>query len=339
MSNTPPRRGERRPAPGGAPRNAPPPGPSQTNRTASNRRPPADDSYDQYEPDDQVYRDPRTGKQARNTVPTRQPQGSNRPQSQSRPPQGSDRYQSQSRRPQGPQGPQRYSSQRPRYVEQRRDSFPIIMGALVGALVIGLLIVVYMLVSRNNGTVQPGTTAGNTPNSSAADQPTAAAMAQSTSVGVNVQGTQTMEANRPTGGLGTAVPDEGNQHVADDQTITYKNYPPTSGTHYSSPADAGFYATPIAEGHFVHSMEHGYVVLYYKPDLPAATIQELKDTYTKLPNGKYGKVKIVIGPYTNMTTPLAIAAWDRLLPMSDYNFDEIKAFYQQYVDKGPEDVP
>jgi hypothetical protein len=40
-----------------------------------------------------------------------------------------------------------------------------------------------------------------------------------------------------------------------------------------------------------------------------------------------------------MSTPLAIAAWDRLLLLNDFNFDEIQTFYQEWVDKGPEDVP
>ena len=216
------------------------------------------------------------------------------------------------------------------------------MGSLVGALVVGLLIVVYLLVSHgNNSPTVPNTTAAG---NGAASQPTTAAggqaMAQSTTSTGSTAAQLTMVANRPANGLGTPMPDEGNQHVADGEVITYKNYPPTSGTHYSTPEGAGFYTNTVPEGNFVHSLEHGYIVLYYKPDLPDATKQQLKDLMTTLPNGKYGKVKMVIVPYTQgMTTPLAIAAWDRILPLSDYNFDVIKTFYQQYVDKGPEDVP
>ena len=166
-------------------------------------------------------------------------------------------------------------------------------------------------------------------------------MAQVTSAPgeVNVAATQTMGAKRPEGGLGTPMPDEGNAHVSDGDQIVYKNYPPSSGTHYSSPEPPGFYTKTVAEGNFVHSMEHGYVVLYYKPDLPAATIDQLKGLMTQLPNSKYGKVKMLILPYTHMDAPLTLAAWDRLLPMTDYNFDVIKTFYQEYVDNGPEDVP
>jgi len=152
-------------------------------------------------------------------------------------------------------------------------------------------------------------------------------------------GLQTMVAIRPATGLGTPIADEGNTHVADGEPITYKVYPPASGTHYNNPTSAGFYDTTVPEGNFVHSLEHGYIVIYYKPDVPDATKQQLKDLMTQLPLGKYGKVKLVIVPYSNMSTPLAIAAWDRLLLLNQYSPDEIKTFYQQWVDKGPEDVP
>jgi len=237
---------------------------------------------------------------------------------------------------------------RPRYAAPpSRDIFPVMMGAVVGMLVVGILIVVYLLLTRNNGVTAP-IAADNSSSSQptlpartndATGQPTAASMDRTSNPAVNVAGTQTMQVLRPAGGLGTPMPDEGNAHVGDGELITYKSYPPSSGTHYSTPADAGFYDQPVAEGKFVHSLEHGYIVIYYKPDLPEATKQQLKDTFSKLPLGKYGKVKAVIVPYTNMTTPMAIAAWDRLMLLNSYNYDEIQTFYKEWVDKGPEDVP
>jgi hypothetical protein len=135
------------------------------------------------------------------------------------------------------------------------------------------------------------------------------------------------------------MPDEGNAHVAQGTIIIYKNYPPTSGTHYPSTADPGFYEQPVPEGFIVHSMEHGYIVLYYNPDLPNATKKQLKDLMTMLPLNGSSKPKLIIVPYTNMPTPLAIAAWRRLLLIKEFNFDEIRTFYQEWVNKGPENVP
>ncbi|MEO5953085.1 MAG: DUF3105 domain-containing protein [Chloroflexia bacterium] len=141
-------------------------------------------------------------------------------------------------------------------------------------------------------------------------------------------------------GIGTAVPNEGNAHVSARTVITYNVYPPSSGTHYPDTAPYKFYDEEVPEGNFVHSMEHGGVVLYYRPDISDDVKQQLKDLFNKLPPNKFGSVSLVVTPYTKgMTQPLAIAAWGRLLLMNDYNFDEIKTFYQSWVDKGPESVP
>src|SRR5262252_6531134 len=112
-----------------------------------------------------------------------------------------------------------YGAARPRYEPPRRDTFPIIMGAVLGMLIVAILVAVYLLLTRNT----PSTVANNVANqasgnSSAAgqatsDPPTPLAMSQSgTSTGSSAA-QQTMVANRPANGLGTPMPDEGNQHV------------------------------------------------------------------------------------------------------------------------------
>jgi hypothetical protein len=320
MSKTPPRRGEPNRAPGEARRATPPPATKakRTSPTRSTRMDDQDEQQDWYDPDERPYRNTRA-----RTASRTEPRG---------------------RRPPPP-----------RYSAPRRDPFPVIMGAVVGALIVGLLFVLFLLLTRNNG---PTLQSANTDNSASAQatqavisiqtvpagsdtdsQPTSAAMDRTADPNSTPPGLQTMQAIRPATGLGTPVADEGNAHVADGESISYKVYPPVSGTHYDVPTSAGFYDKTIAEGNFVHSLEHVYIVIYYKPDVPDATKQQLKDLMTQLPNGKYGSVKLVIVPYTRMTTPLAIAAWDRLLLLNQFSADEIRTFYQEWVDKGPEDVP
>lgn len=138
---------------------------------------------------------------------------------------------------------------------------------------------------------------------------------------------------------GTAVPEEGKDHVAEGSVITYKSSPPSSGTHNGSTAPYGFSDKEIAEGMLVHSLEHGAIVLYYKPGLPDKVLQDLRDVYSSLPPAKYGKVKLVITPYLKLQTPLVLAAWGRVLPFTEFNYNKVRAAYQALVDKGPEDVP
>jgi hypothetical protein len=205
--------------------------------------------------------------------------------------------------------------------------------AIVGIIVVGTVVAMY-LQPRAGGTGQ-----SLSATSGVASQPTAMATDGPANPTGMPPATETVQAERPAAGLGTPMPDEGNGHVDEGTIIIYKNYPPTSGSHYPRTADPGFYEQPVPEGYFVHSMEHGAIVLYYNPDLPDATKQQLKDLMTMLPFDGSGKPRLVIVPYTNMQTPLAIAAWRRLLLMKDYNFDEIRTFYQEWVNKGPENVP
>ena len=102
--------------------------------------------------------------------PARQGQGQQKPQSQRRsndyyqdypPPPPRGRYNDAPRRG----GP--YYQQRPRAVYPQRDPFPYIMGGLIGAMVVGLMLVVFLIISNNNNkgtpTVQnPGTVPGAT---------------------------------------------------------------------------------------------------------------------------------------------------------------------------------
>lgn len=220
--------------------------------------------------------------------------------------------QQQSRRP-----PARY------YEEPKRDYFPILIGGAVGVGVVGIMVIAFLLLS-------PKSTASVV-------SPTPVGMSQSQNSGASMS--QTLAARRPVDGIGTPVADEGNQHVDEGTQITYQTYPPSTGSHYPSTAKYGFSETPLQAGNFVHNLEHGSVVIYYKSDVSEEVKQQLRDTYTRLPAAKYGAVKLVITPYDNMDTPIAIAAWDRLYKMNEYNYDEIQTFYITWVDKGPEDIP
>jgi hypothetical protein len=70
--------------------------------------------------------------------------------------------------------PRDYRNAKPRYVQQQRDPFPYIMGGVIGALVIGLVIVIVLLLTNNksntptlavqpSGTPLPTTAAGSDP--------------------------------------------------------------------------------------------------------------------------------------------------------------------------------
>ncbi len=68
-------------------------------------------------------------------------------------------YPQQRRRPAPGQAPQRgarYYQQRPQYAPPKRDMFPILMGGLIGAMVVGIGLIVILLLNNNN-TITPVT--------------------------------------------------------------------------------------------------------------------------------------------------------------------------------------
>lgn len=64
---------------------------------------------------------------------------------------------------------------------------------------------------------------------------------------------------------GQQMPNQGRDHVGQDQwsKFTYNSNPPTSGPHDVEWTKAGVYDSPQGDGHLVHSLEHGYVVISY----------------------------------------------------------------------------
>lgn len=62
---------------------------------------------------------------------------------------------------------------------------------------------------------------------------------------------------------GEAPADLGRDHVTDIFGIKYSSNPPTSGPHFPIWAKAGVYDRLISDGYLIHSMEHGYIIIWY----------------------------------------------------------------------------
>ena len=221
---------------------------------------------------------------------------------------------------QGASRPSTYPSPQP-----GRGVITLLIGGMVGTILVGLL-VLGLLLGAPASSVSPGT--------GLAAQPGA-----TSPVGQGASTTPTPDLGSGPSGPGTPMPEEGKDHVEEGTVISYEAYPPSSGTHYGSTGEYGFAEGEVPEGKLIHNLEHGTIVLYYKPRLPEATMQSLQDVYTSLPPAKYGKVKLVIALYPRLQTPMALVAWGRMLPLSDFDFEQIRAFYAAWVDRGPEDVP
>jgi hypothetical protein len=145
-------------------------------------------------------------------------------------------------------------------------------------------------------------------------------------------------------GAAYAVPEEaGTTHVTRPTPVTFKHQPPSSGSHYSdqqAPRPWGANKDALLPEEFVHNQEHGGVVLVYQCsgsqcDDYFAQAQALVAALPKEPS--FNEVKFLSTPYQNMSPKVALLAWDHEQDFTGFPSNaDATAFYQKFVDKGPE---
>lgn len=113
----------------------------------------------------------------------------------------------------------------------------------------------------------------------------------------------------------------------------YNSNPPTSGWHYSQPAAWGIYENQIVDGAIIHSLEHGGIWIAYKPNLPDDEKAKLKEIASRY------KSKVILEPRVQNDSPIALAAWQRLLKLDQVDEAKITEFISTYKNRGPERVP
>lgn len=127
--------------------------------------------------------------------------------------------------------------------------------------------------------------------------------------------------------------DEGRGHLTPGEAIpVYKSVPPTSGTHNPVWYPAGVYDNNADITQMIHSMEHGYIVLFYN-DISQDQINQLINIQ------RSDSYKMIVAPYPNMPYKVAIAAWTHLQTCDGVNEQAIRSFTAQFRNQGPEQAP
>ncbi|MEK7630854.1 MAG: DUF3105 domain-containing protein [Patescibacteria group bacterium] len=134
------------------------------------------------------------------------------------------------------------------------------------------------------------------------------------------------------------IEDGGQDHTKEgEKTTTWKSNPPVSGPHWPDPQRDGIYDKELPEEGVVHSLEHGRIWISYKPSIPDATKEALKELARK-------NTYMVVSVRAANETDVALAAWNHLDSFNlnaDGSFDTVRVqdFIDRYRDKGPEKVP
>jgi hypothetical protein len=130
--------------------------------------------------------------------------------------------------------------------------------------------------------------------------------------------------------------------------VKWSTFPPAAGSHYGRWAVWGFYTTPVNPRQVVHNEEHGGVILWWGPKVPASTVDKLQTFYAASPAAMFGT------PIAALGDKVAITAWTgnpaHYYKNGDYGighiavcqgFDEaaFTKFRDAFRGKGPEGLP
>lgn len=164
---------------------------------------------------------------------------------------------------------------------------------------------------------------------------------------------------------GRAINDQGRDHVAQsevDKTV-YNSNPPVSGPHLETWVKPGVYQEEKNKGELIHSLEHGYIEIFYACETGAGdskTVrQENLSTQTGVKQATGGAInssldcktlvknltdlankkklfKLIVVPNHTITSPIVLAAWDHIDELKEYDEKRITTFIDYYRDHGPE---
>ena len=130
-----------------------------------------------------------------------------------------------------------------------------------------------------------------------------------------------------------APPDEGRAHLPDGETGSYDSYPPTSGPHAITPAKPGWYDVSPPIEQLVHSLEHGFIVVY-RSGLDATDEAALKTRFDALVADGFGALISV--PDESIKDPMTLTAWDRLQRCVRADPDAFEGFVRDHYAQAPE---
>jgi len=126
----------------------------------------------------------------------------------------------------------------------------------------------------------------------------------------------------------------GQSHVPSTASSTYNSVPPTSGDHFASQTNWGIHKEEIPIGYQIHNLEHGGILMQYRPDIDTDTLDKLKAL-----GENYDWTKLILAPYSGLDAKIALTAWTYLDTFDDFDEARIRSFIEAYRNKGPENVP
>ena len=135
----------------------------------------------------------------------------------------------------------------------------------------------------------------------------------------------------------TPVKDTGanlsHRHLGQGERVTYSTSPPSGGDHNPSPLRAGVYTTAFSDDpnatdsiyQAVHSLEHGYVEIWYGGSVSDSQFQQLAQEFA-------GETKVILSPYPQLPAgqTIGLTAWGRLQTCHKLSIPQVRGFINLY---------
>jgi hypothetical protein len=130
----------------------------------------------------------------------------------------------------------------------------------------------------------------------------------------------------PVQGPGESVPLQGNDHIASIGAphIPYNSDPPTSGPHVGFVARWGLHSTPVPKELQVHNLEDGGVIIQYN-------CNDCKDLISNLTRVAKRYNRILLAPYPNLDSKIALTAWGKIDKLQEFDEKRIIRFIEAYI--------
>ncbi len=154
---------------------------------------------------------------------------------------------------------------------------------------------------------------------------------------VSIAGAATPSTPPPGDKPGQEFHSQGNTHIQrlGDAHEAYNSEPPTSGPHMPGIAPWGAYNQPIPKEYQVHNLEDGGVLIQYScpKGCPEITkkLEALFQKYKKRTETDPKYKHLIIAPYPQMDTRIALTAWTRLEKLNDFDEARIDRFIDAYI--------
>jgi hypothetical protein len=106
--------------------------------------------------------------------------------------------------------------------------------------------------------------------------------------------------------------------------------PRSSGPHSNQTIIYGSYTDAVPELNAVHNLEHGAVIIWYGPEVPQSTIDQINEFYEGDPNG------LIVARHPELGDDVALVAWTQVARCPRFDENAANRFVERFGFRGPE---